>query len=110
MRGTSSSDDKLADDLGNAIEGTRISGRRSGWAELTSTANTTDVNLMLNQMEFKRLSLLRELVPKANLIAVLFNPSSTIFDNLLADVQTAARAVGQQIVVLKAANAKEIWN
>jgi hypothetical protein len=26
--GTSSSDDKLADDLGNAIEGTRIGGRR----------------------------------------------------------------------------------
>jgi len=29
MWGTSSSDDKLADDLGNTIEGTRISGRRS---------------------------------------------------------------------------------
>src|SRR6516162_8217469 len=29
MWGTSSPDDKLADNLGNAIEGTRISGRRS---------------------------------------------------------------------------------
>jgi hypothetical protein len=29
MWGTSSPDDKLADDLGNAIEGARISGRRS---------------------------------------------------------------------------------
>jgi hypothetical protein len=29
MWGTSSSNDKLADDLGNAIERTRISGRRS---------------------------------------------------------------------------------
>jgi hypothetical protein len=29
MWGTSSPDDKLADDLGNAIEGWRISGRRS---------------------------------------------------------------------------------
>src|SRR6516164_9557628 len=29
MWGTSSPDDKLADDLGNAIEGTRIRGRRS---------------------------------------------------------------------------------
>jgi hypothetical protein len=29
MWGTSSPDDKLADDLGNAIEGTRSSGRRS---------------------------------------------------------------------------------
>jgi hypothetical protein len=31
--GTSSPDDKLTDDLGNAIEGTRISGRR--WIFLT---------------------------------------------------------------------------
>jgi hypothetical protein len=29
MWGTSSPDDKFADDLGNAIEGTRINGRRS---------------------------------------------------------------------------------
>jgi len=29
MWGTSLPDDKLADDLGNVIEGTRISGRRS---------------------------------------------------------------------------------
>ena len=29
MWGTSTSEDKLADDLGNTIEGTRISGRRS---------------------------------------------------------------------------------
>jgi hypothetical protein len=34
MWGTSSPDDKLADDLGNAIEGTRISGRR--WIFLTA--------------------------------------------------------------------------
>src|SRR6516165_2886109 len=33
MWGTSSPDDKLTDDLGNAIEGTRISGRR--WIFLT---------------------------------------------------------------------------
>src|SRR5262249_13440844 len=32
MRGTSSPDDKLADDPGNAIEGTRISGRRSDFS------------------------------------------------------------------------------
>ena len=35
MRGTSSSDDKLADDLGNAIEGTRISGRKADTGEGT---------------------------------------------------------------------------
>ena len=33
MWGTSSPDDKLADDLGNAIEGTRISGRRSDFLQ-----------------------------------------------------------------------------
>jgi hypothetical protein len=38
MRGTSSSDDKLADDLGNAIEGTRISGRRSDFSTAGKSA------------------------------------------------------------------------
>jgi hypothetical protein len=33
MWGTSSPDDKLADDLGNAIESTRISGRRSDFLQ-----------------------------------------------------------------------------
>jgi hypothetical protein len=38
MRGTSSSDDKLADDLGNAIEGTRISARRSDFSTAGKSA------------------------------------------------------------------------
>jgi len=38
MRGTSLSDDKLADDLGNAIEGTRISGRRSDFSTAGKSA------------------------------------------------------------------------
>ena len=46
MWGTSSPDDKLTDDLGNAIEGTRISGRR--WIFLTAEKLAPD-NLRLLQ-------------------------------------------------------------
>jgi len=46
MWGTSSPDDKLTDDLGNAIEGTRISGRR--WSFLTAEKLAPD-NLGLLQ-------------------------------------------------------------
>jgi putative tryptophan/tyrosine transport system substrate-binding protein len=50
----------------------------------------------------KRLGLLREIVPAATLIAVLLNPPWATFDTQLKDVQEAARAVGQQIQVLRA--------
>jgi hypothetical protein len=51
MWGTSSPDDKLADDLGNAIEGTRISGRR--WIFLTAEKLTPD-NLGLLQQYLRQ--------------------------------------------------------
>src|SRR6516164_8316033 len=46
MWGTSSPDDNLADDLGNAIEGIRISGRRS---DFFTTAKLAPSNLGLLQ-------------------------------------------------------------
>jgi putative ABC transport system substrate-binding protein len=56
----------------------------------------------------KRLGLLREIVPAATLIAVLLNPTWPTFDTQLNDVQEAARAVGQQIHVLRANTEREI--
>jgi hypothetical protein len=51
MWGTSSPDDKLADDLGNAIEGTRISGRR--WIFLTAEKLAPDNLGLLQQYRHK---------------------------------------------------------
>ena len=68
--------------------------------------NATGVNILLQEMEGKRLGLVRELVPTGALIAVLLNPSNANFQTQLRDVTDAARTVGQQIRVL---NASDEW-
>jgi putative ABC transport system substrate-binding protein len=70
--------------------------------------NATGVNLLVTELEGKRLGLLRELVPTATLIAVLLNPTFSAFDAQLQDVQGAARIVGQQIHILRASTDPEI--
>ena len=55
----------------------------------------------------KRLGLLRELVPAATTIALLYNPAYVDVDGL-RDEQSAARTLGQKIQMLKAANEGEI--
>ena len=50
----------------------------------------------------KRLELLRQLVPKATTIGVLVNPDSPETEAERRDVQAAAQAVGQQLVVVDA--------
>ena len=60
-------------------------------------------------MEAKRLGLLREIIPKAALVAVLLNPAAQDnFSQELNDVQEAAREVGQQLLVLRASSEEEI--
>src|SRR5260370_11419844 len=66
--------------------------------------NATGVNILLQEMEGKRLGLMRELVPTGELIAVLLNPSNANFQTQLRDVTDAARTVGQQIRALNASN------
>src|SRR4029079_2152276 len=70
--------------------------------------NITGVNLFVSQMESKRLGLLRRLVPKAELIAVLLNPNNPPAARQLRDVQEAARTIGQPIHILHAGSANEI--
>ena len=52
--------------------------------------------------------MLRELVPALPRIAMLVNPNNRTVETDVSDVQAAARAVGQQIDVLRAANDREI--
>ena len=59
-------------------------------------------------LEAKRLEILRELVPNAGLIAVLVNPSFLAAKQQLDEVEAAARAIAQQIVVLNAVSEREI--
>ena len=64
--------------------------------------NVTGVHLFLIGLEGKRLGLLRELVPQANLIGLLLNPRSPDSAGQLRALQQAARAVvGQQIFAVE---------
>ena len=59
-------------------------------------------------MEGKRLGLLRELVPKADLIAALLNPRNPFFENQMKDLSEASRALGVKIHVERASDEREI--
>jgi putative ABC transport system substrate-binding protein len=70
--------------------------------------NITGIGLFTSQLEAKRFALLRELAPTPSRIAMLVNPNSSTLEIDIADVQAAARAVGQQVDVLRAENERDI--
>jgi ABC-type uncharacterized transport system substrate-binding protein len=71
--------------------------------------NLTGVNFFTSELTAKRLELLRELVPTAVRVAVLINPdNATTTETALRDLQSAARAMGMQIQVVKASTSREI--
>src|SRR5436190_22869718 len=57
--------------------------------------NLTGVNFLLTELAAKRLELLREMVPAANRLAVLVDPTQAInTENTLREVQAGAQAMG----------------
>jgi putative tryptophan/tyrosine transport system substrate-binding protein len=70
--------------------------------------NVTGVTFVSAMLGAKRLELLRMLVPKTDVIAVLVDPKSTESQNQSRGVHEAARALGQEVVVLNAGTASEI--
>jgi putative ABC transport system substrate-binding protein len=70
--------------------------------------NVTGVHLFIGALDPKKLGLLRELVPQATLLGALLNPNADDFQVRLADMQEAARTVGQQIHILYASTEREL--
>ena len=70
--------------------------------------NITGVNTLSPALESKRLGLLRELVPQAAVIAVLFNPTNPDVDLQRRDIEAAAVAIGQDVRILNASNESDI--
>jgi putative ABC transport system substrate-binding protein len=70
--------------------------------------NATGISILTNTLEPKRLGLLHQLVPQAATIGVLLNPNFPLFDGQLKDVQEAARAIGLQIIVLRAGDDRDV--
>ena len=71
--------------------------------------NLTGINFFAGELAAMRLELLRQLVPAATRVAVLFNPAyETAFQATVRDVEAAARASGLQILILNADTSHEI--
>jgi putative ABC transport system substrate-binding protein len=56
----------------------------------------------------KRLELLRQLVPKATTIAMLMNPNTTETEAERLDVQNAAQALGQKLIIRDVVSRRDI--
>jgi putative tryptophan/tyrosine transport system substrate-binding protein len=64
--------------------------------------NMTGIWMVTTVLAQKRLQLVRELLPKAELIALLVNPTSPVAEPQTRDAQAAADALGLKLIILNA--------
>jgi putative tryptophan/tyrosine transport system substrate-binding protein len=64
--------------------------------------NITGIWMVTTVLAQKRLQLVRELLPKAELIALLVNPTSPVAEPQTRDAQAAADALGLKLIILNA--------
>jgi len=64
--------------------------------------NLTGNGTLTVELDAKRLELLRELLPSARLVGALVNPDRPGAESQARDIETAARTLGQQLLVLYA--------
>lgn len=60
-------------------------------------SNVTGVALFAVLLEAKKLELLREMIPRVKIIALLVNPNSPLTEPETRNIQAAARAIGQRV-------------
>jgi putative ABC transport system substrate-binding protein len=70
--------------------------------------NVTGVTFFAGTLGAKRLELLRELIPKADLIVMLANPTNPNADVEVKEVENAAQTLGLQLQVLTANTERDI--
>ncbi len=70
--------------------------------------NVTGVSFFSGVLGAKRLELLRELVPRATIIAMLVNPNTPVTEAERRDVQAAAQTIGQQLVIFDVSSERDI--
>jgi putative ABC transport system substrate-binding protein len=66
------------------------------------------VAILTNTLAPKQLELLHEVVPTATLVALLVNPKNPISETDKQTVKSAAKTLGQQIIVLDVSNDSEL--
>jgi len=70
--------------------------------------NVTGVSFFDIPIVGKRLALLRELVPNAETIAVMHHANFSEYQTEVREIETAARAIGQKIILFSVRNEQEI--
>jgi putative ABC transport system substrate-binding protein len=70
--------------------------------------NATGVTFFFSALGAKRLEILRELVPKAAVFAILVNPNNPNIDDDSKGLQAAARSSGLELIILKAATERDL--
>jgi putative ABC transport system substrate-binding protein len=70
--------------------------------------NATGVSLFTDVLSAKRLELVRELMPNLAVVALLVDPNSTESVIQSSEVQEAAHAIGQRIIVSKAGGERDL--
>jgi putative ABC transport system substrate-binding protein len=70
--------------------------------------NVTGVSFLAIEIGPKRLDLLRQLVPNAGTIAMLVNPGTPDTEAERRDVQAAAQAIGQQLIIFDLKSDRDI--
>ena len=67
----------------------------------------TGVTTLNTEVGPKRLEVLKQLVPSANVMAVLINPNSPNSESLAKNMQEAARSLGLRLVILHASTERD---
>ena len=70
--------------------------------------NATGVNFLSVEIAAKRLGLLDSLAPASSIIALLVNPNFPATATSVSQLQSAARAIGRQVEIIKATNESEV--
>jgi len=72
------------------------------------SGNATGVTNLATELEAKRLGLLHDTVPQVRVFAALINPEDPAAEIMSKESESAARAMGLRLTVLKASNESEI--
>ena len=70
--------------------------------------NATGTAGFTTELDAKRLELLREMVPSADVVGVLVNPNRPGVEAQTSDLTAAAQTIGQRCVIVSAGNAREL--
>ena len=74
------------------------------------SSNATGINLLITEMESKRIELIEQLAPTSKVLAVFVNPKNADADVQLKAIQSAAHTLNERIKIFNVSNEVELEN